>query len=111
KRPKVQNLRLASQFSRLCRRISRGWAILKIAEHKPYSSWRLKGRNMQAIHHVEKFHPKDFDFIALSLAQMNSQGRKVDVEQVTGSMNDACKSRFLDSYRYHLNLFVEKSPS
>ena len=47
---------------------------------------------MQAIHHVEKFHPKDFDFIALSLAQMNSQGRKVDVEQVTGSMNDACKS-------------------
>jgi hypothetical protein len=25
-------------------------------------------------------------------------------------MNDACKSRFLDSYRYHLNLFVEKSP-
>ncbi|MBD3698130.1 glycogen synthesis protein GlgS [Klebsiella pneumoniae] len=58
-----------------------------------------------------KFHPKDFDFIALSLAQMNSQGRKVDVEQVTGSMNDACKSRFLDSYRYHLNLFVEKSPS
>ncbi|WP_256946129.1 hypothetical protein, partial [Klebsiella pneumoniae] len=77
----------------------------------PYSSWRLKGRNMQAIHHVEKFHPKDFDFIALSLAQMNSQGRKVDVEQVTGSMNDACKSRFLDSYRYHLNLFVEKSPS
>ncbi|VCW85209.1 Surface composition regulator [Klebsiella variicola] len=65
---------------------------------------------MQAIHHVEKFHPKDFDFIALSLAQMNSQGRKVDVEQVTGSMNDACKSRFLDSYRYHLNLFVEKSP-
>jgi hypothetical protein len=28
---------------------------------------------MQAIHHVEKFHPKDFDFIALSLAQMNSR--------------------------------------
>ncbi|HAT1576587.1 TPA: glycogen synthesis protein GlgS [Raoultella ornithinolytica] len=66
---------------------------------------------MQAIHDAEKYRPKDFDFIALSLAQMNSQGRKVDVEQVTGSMSNACKSRFLDSYRYHLNLFAEKSPS
>ncbi|CAH5540999.1 MULTISPECIES: glycogen synthesis protein GlgS [Klebsiella/Raoultella group] len=63
---------------------------------------------MQAIHHVEKFHPKDFDFIALSLGQRNSQGRKVNVEQVTGSMNGACKSRFLGSYRYYLNLFAEK---
>ncbi|WP_407289514.1 glycogen synthesis protein GlgS [Raoultella planticola] len=66
---------------------------------------------MQAIHNAEKFHPKDFDFIALSLAQMNSQGQKVNVEQVTGSMNDACKSRFLDSYRNHLTLFAEKSLS
>lgn len=60
---------------------------------------------MQTLHDSENFHPEDFDFIAVSLARMNYQGCKMNVDQVAAGMNEACRVRFLDNYRNHLSHF------
>lgn len=63
---------------------------------------------MQYVQNQQNQPHKEFDFVAFSLARMNSQGRKMNMEQVTGSMDDLCKNRFLESYRYYLNRFIEE---
>lgn len=63
---------------------------------------------MQYVQNTQNQAQKEFDFVAFSLAQMNSQGRKMNMEQVTGSMDDLCKIRFLESYQYYLTRFIEK---
>ncbi|NIY46247.1 glycogen synthesis protein GlgS [Cedecea colo] len=63
---------------------------------------------MQYVQNTQNQPQKEFDFVAFSLARMNSQGREMNMEQVTGSMDVVCKTRFLESYRYYLNRFIEK---
>ncbi|WP_416413835.1 glycogen synthesis protein GlgS [Pantoea sp. App145] len=62
---------------------------------------------MQTLHNAENFYPEDFDFIAVSLARMNYQGRKVNVDQVAAGMSEACRLRFLDNYRNYLSHFTD----
>lgn len=45
---------------------------------------------------------KNFDFLARCLAQMHAQGRAVDVQAVTGNMNDEQKSWFQKRYERYL---------
>lgn len=46
---------------------------------------------------------QNFDFLALSFAQMHAQGRRVDMEAITGNMDRDGKAWFLKRYDYYLN--------
>lgn len=46
---------------------------------------------------------QNFDFLALSFAQMRSQGRRVDMEAVTGNMDEDGRTWFLQRYHFYLN--------
>lgn len=61
---------------------------------------------MQSSIKQDNLSPSAFDFVALSLARMHAQGQEVNVEQVAGSMDAACRSRFLSNYRNHLRQFT-----
>lgn len=47
-------------------------------------NWREKLMNRQDIYSF-----KNFDFLASSFARMNGEGRRIDIDAVTGNMSEA----------------------
>lgn len=64
---------------------------------------------MQFIKNKEAMLSQDFDFLALSFAQMTYQGRQVDLDDVTGTMDEASKKWFLERYDFYLQK-LDKAP-
>ncbi|VYU44393.1 cell surface composition regulator GlgS [Metakosakonia massiliensis] len=44
---------------------------------------------------------KNFDFLARSFARMHALGQPVDIDAVTGNMNDEQKAWFRERYRHY----------
>lgn len=58
---------------------------------------------MQSVKQQDVMSLQNFDFLALSFAQMQSQGRRVDTEAITGNMDRDGKTWFLRRYNYYLD--------
>ena len=43
----------------------------------------------------------NFDFLACSFARMNGQGRRIDIEAVTGNMSKEQSAWFHERYNYY----------
>lgn len=58
--------------------------------------WREKLMNRQDIYSF-----KNFDFLASSFARMNGEGRRIDIDAVTGNMSEAQSAWFHERYNYY----------
>lgn len=45
---------------------------------------------------------RNFEFLAITFAQMAAKGRTVDIETVTGNMDEAHRKWFTERYRHWL---------
>lgn len=52
---------------------------------------------------------QDFEFLASSFAQMTRQGRQVDLDDVTGTMDPVSKKWFLERYDFYLQKLDHES--
>jgi len=52
---------------------------------------------------------QNFDFIAFSFARMQLRGREVNVDNITGNMNDNSKKWFQNRYDFYLNHFKNET--
>lgn len=59
-------------------------------------NWREKLMNRQDIYSF-----KNFDFLASSFARMNGEGRRIDIDAVTGNMSEAQSAWFRERYNHY----------
>ncbi|HAK4778355.1 TPA: glycogen synthase [Salmonella enterica] len=52
--------------------------------------------------HDDIYALRNFEFLAITFAQMAAQGRTVDIETVTGNMDEAHRKWFTERYQYWL---------
>ncbi|EMD3084656.1 hypothetical protein VQY72_002026 [Salmonella enterica] len=45
---------------------------------------------------------RNFEFLAITFAQMAAQGRTVDIDTVTGNMDETHRKWFMERYRHWL---------
>ncbi|ALB62576.1 FIG00554479: hypothetical protein [Cronobacter condimenti 1330] len=52
---------------------------------------------------------KNFDFLACSFARMNGEGRRIDIDAVTGNMSEAQSAWFRERYNYYRKQGLQQS--
>ncbi|HCK0392933.1 TPA: glycogen synthase [Salmonella enterica] len=51
----------------------------------------------------------NFEFLAITFAQMTVQGREINMDAVTGNMDEKQREWFLERYRFWLALYAGKT--
>lgn len=58
---------------------------------------------MQLVSESSVMSLQNFDFLASSFATMQFQGREINMQDITGNMDDNSKSWLLNRYDFYLN--------
>lgn len=64
---------------------------------------------MQFVSESSVMSVQNFDFIAFSFARMQLRGRDVNLDNITGNMNDNSKKWFQNRFHFYLSEFKNES--